>query len=69
MVRRRWVGGRLLLIWCGWLLVLLGLVAAVVALRGGFSLDLAHAASQAEVGVLLVGPPMLATIAWGRKAG
>jgi hypothetical protein len=63
----RWSVGRILLIWCAWPVLAVALVAVFVRLRGGFSLDLLHGPTSALVLVLLVGPPIVATLLWGRQ--
>jgi len=67
MGKRRWFLGRVLLIWCAWPLLLTGIVVALVLLGHGGSLDLAHPSGRALVGAMLLGPPLVATIAWGRQ--
>ena len=75
MPKRRWALGRVLLIWCAWPLLLVVLLLALgfglMRAHGGFSLDLLHTSgwTWALVGAVLVGPPLLATIAWGRQNG
>ncbi len=77
MTNRRWAIRRVLFIWCTWpwllvtmiLLLTLGLV--VTRYQGGVSLDLLHISwrARAVIGAVLIGPPLLATIAWGRQPG
>jgi hypothetical protein len=69
MVRRRWALGRVLLIWCAWPVLLVGGLLLVVSRGGGFSLDLLHPSIWVWMGAIALGPPLLATIAWGRHAG
>jgi len=69
MASRRWSMGRVLLIWCSWPILLIALLFALVMSGGGFSLDLLHTSvSQWLVGAaFLLGPPLLATLVWGRR--
>jgi hypothetical protein len=67
MASKRWSIGRVLLIWCAWP-VLLFLALVVVVTRGaGFSLDLLHPSGWPLVLAVLFGPPLGATLAWGRR--
>jgi hypothetical protein len=63
----RWSVGRILLIWCAWPILAVALVFIFVRLRGGFSLDLLHGSASALGLTLLVGPPVVATLLWGRR--
>ena len=75
MTKRRWAVARVLLIWCAWPVLLVILLFAigftVMQHEGGFSLDLLHASgwTWTMIGAVLVGPPLLATIVWGRQNG
>jgi hypothetical protein len=69
MAGRRWALGHVLLIWCAWPVLLIGLLLIVVRHGGGFSLDLLHPSIWVWIGAIAFGPPLLATIAWGRQAG
>jgi hypothetical protein len=64
-----WSLGRILLIWVSWLLLLLA-VFLLLGMNGwGFSLDLFHTPvwQWLVFAAVLLGPPMLATVAWGRR--
>lgn len=67
MGSRRWSVGRILLIWCTWPILAVALVFIFVRLRGGFDLDLLHGSASALALTLLVGPPVVATLLWGRR--
>jgi hypothetical protein len=67
MAARRWSIGRVLLIWCAWPVLLVLVVFALAMRGGGFSLDLLHFSGWPLVVAGLFGPPLLATIAWGRR--
>jgi hypothetical protein len=67
MAGTRWSVGRILLIWCAWPIVAVGLVFVFVVLRGGFGVDLLHGSASALALALLVGPPVVATLLWGRR--
>ncbi len=41
----------------------------VVGLRGGFSIDLLHASGWILLAVVLLAPPLVATIVWGSQSG
>jgi hypothetical protein len=67
MASTRWLIGRILLIWCAWPILAVALVFVFVRLRGGFSLDLLQGSASALAVLLLVGPPVVATLLWGRR--
>jgi hypothetical protein len=62
-----WSIPRILLIWCTWPLVLLLLITVLLALRGGGSIDLFHGPARWIGLALVIVPPLLATILWGRR--
>lgn len=63
----RWRVGRVLLIWCLWPVLLLGSLVAAVARGAGFNLDLLHPSAWLLLLAVLLGPPLVATIVWGRR--
>jgi hypothetical protein len=63
----RWSIGRILLIWCAWPILAVALVFIFVSLRGGYSVDLLHGSASSLALVLLVAPPVVATLLWGRR--
>jgi hypothetical protein len=67
MAGLRWSVGRIALIWCAWPLVLLGIVTAVLAAHGGGSLDLLDGPWNAIGLLVMLVPPLVATLLWGRR--
>jgi hypothetical protein len=69
MTSREWSLGRIMLIWVSWFLLLLAMLLLLGMNRWGFSLDLLHTPVWQWLlfVALLLGPPVLATAAWGRR--
>jgi hypothetical protein len=67
MVSTDWSIGRILLIWCSWPILLVALLLAFVRFRGGFSLDLLHGSGRILALTVVLGPPVVATLLWGRR--
>jgi hypothetical protein len=63
----RWSVGRIVLIWCTWPAILLGILIAVLAAHGGGSLDLFHGPWNAIAFAILLGPPVADTLLWGKR--
>ena len=65
--RSGWSVARIVLIWCAWPVVVVLLVLLMSMLRGGGSIDLLHGPGRwAELAVMLA-PPIVATLVWGRR--
>jgi hypothetical protein len=67
MDRRRWSVGRILLIWCAWPFLALALVFIFVRLGDGSRANLLRGPGSALGLVVLLGPPVVATLLWGRR--
>jgi hypothetical protein len=66
---RQWSLGKILLIWVGWFVLLIAMLFLLVMNGWGFSLDLLHTPVSQWLlfAALLLGPPLLATVALGRR--
>jgi hypothetical protein len=67
MSARRWSLSRILLIWGLWPVLLIAGLVAVVSMGGGFSLDLFDGGWRLLAASVLLGPPLVATLIWGRR--
>ncbi len=69
MPSRQWSLGRILLIWASWPSLLIATFFALTWNGWGFSLDLLHASLWHWLlfVAFLLGPPLLATVTWGRR--
>lgn len=67
MTGLRWSAGRILLIWGAWPVIVIGVLFTLGAMRRGFSLDLLHGPQRWIAMLSLLGPPVAATLLWGRR--
>ncbi len=71
MPEARWRFDRILFIWCAWPTILVVAIAVTIMGGTGLSIDLIHLFTSpiaaARVFGVLLGPPILATLLWGRR--
>jgi Flp pilus assembly protein protease CpaA len=62
-----WSIPRILLIWCAWPILSVVLIVFMLAVLGGGSIDLLHGPARWVALALILVPPILATLLWGRR--